>query len=104
MLLNFQKKCCLLFFAQVIDCEKENAPENGVEKLTAETCSKDGGELLCFNSCPPEDLDYGPEKCSCGIMVYKHGKQIVGEALNDYGIFCLSARGIILTELTALVR
>ena len=99
MLLNFHKIVVYSFFAQVIDCEKEKEPENGVEKLAAGYCSYDGGEVLCIDSCPP-----GQENCACGIMVYKHGRQIPREELYEYGILCLAAVGIPLTELTALVR
>ena len=93
------------FYKQVIDCKKEEAPYDGVEKLIASTCTNDGGEVLCFNSCPGEgDYDYGQEECKCGIMIYKNGRQIIGDQMNEYGIFCFSSNGTPLTELTALVR
>ena len=93
----------------MIDCEKEKAPENEVEKIVVRTCINDGGDVSCSNSCPPGDLDYGAivdgqENCSCGIIVYNNGRQIFGDELNEYGIFCINAVATPLTELTALVR
>jgi len=91
---------------KVIDCEKENAAENGVEKLVASKCSISGSigsdqeeaRVFCFDVCS------GQDNCKCGTMVYKHGKEIHEEELNEYGVSCGShnAEGVPLTELTAL--
>merc|ERR1712110_137633 len=86
---------------KVIDCEKERAPENGVEKLIASTCrssltrqlpsyqvffpngsSFDGEELSvsCLNSCPGGEGDL-QDDCKCGTKVYKQGGAISEEEL-----------------------
>ena len=104
VVLNFHKIVVFSYFAQVIDCEKERDPGNGVEKLKAGRCSNDGGEVRCVDSCPPQNYDYGQKNCSCGIMVYKNGRQISGDELHDYPVDCKSASGIPLTAITALVR
>ena len=70
----------------MIDCKKERAPENGVEKLIASTCSVffDGEELTvtCY-SCP---------------KFYKQGR-----AISDFGHCSQAAFAKPLAELTALV-
>ena len=98
----------------MIDCEKERAPENGVEKLIASTCrsslSFDGEEVTvtCLKSCPGDDLQ---DDCKCGTKVYKQGRAISEEELYKYGVGSLgtydcafAAIGTPLAELTALVR
>ena len=86
----------------MIDCKTEEAPYNGIEQLIASRCSNDGGDVSCFNSCPAGDN----EECRCGTMVYKNGRPLSEDQMNDYdiGILCFSANGTPLTELTALVR
>ena len=86
----------------MIDCKTEEAPYNGVEQLIASRCSNDGGVVSCINSCPGEESSQ--EECRCGTILYKNGRPLFGDQLNDYGILCFSANGTPLTELTALVR
>ena len=78
----------------MINCEKERAPENGVEKLIATTCSAfyEGEELTvrCFDSCPE---------------VYKQGRAVSEEELYKYqlGDCFETSFGRPLAELTSLV-
>ena len=98
------------FYEQVIDCEKEKAAENGVEKLVASKCSIGSDQeatVFCFDVCSENNED--EDNCKCGTMVYKHGREIHEEELNEYGVFeCdfvdFMAFGVPLTELTALVH
>merc|ERR1712110_622022 len=61
---------------KVIDCEKERAPENGVEKLIARTCRSSFNGVTCLDSCPGDDLQ---DDCKCGTKVYKQGRAISEE-------------------------
>ena len=90
----------------MIDCEKEKAAENGVEKLVASKCSIGSDQearVFCFDVCSENWED---DNCKCGTMVYKHGREIHEEELNEYVSECppLMADGVPLTELTALVH
>ena len=93
------------FYEQVIDCEIEQAAENGVEKLVASKCSIGSDQearVFCFDVCSENTEDQ--DNCKCGTMVYKHGREIHEEELNEYGVSCGGAVGVPLTELTALVH
>ena len=95
------------FYEQVIDCEKEKAAENGVEKLVASKCSIGSDQeatVFCFDVCSENNED--EDNCKCGTMVYKHGREIHEEELYEYNEYdCpLDSLGVPLTELTALVH
>ena len=94
-------------YEQVIDCEKEKAAENGVEKLVASKCSIGGdteATVFCLDVCSGNNED--EDNCKCGTMVYKHGREIHEEELYEYDEYdCpLDSLGVPLTELTALVH
>ena len=99
-------------YEQVIDCEKEKAAENGVEKLVASKCSIGSDQearVFCFDVCSENTEDQ--DNCKCGTMVYKHGREIHEEELYEYDdIFShydeyeYDSLGVPLTELTALVH